>query len=160
MSQGYCCFVCWAMEKYRKKTKIKWWIKIARYFGLQYKPSTKAVKHWKIKVHTHSSAVPIFLRSWPLFQPVSPYLVRSLTRLCSIHRLCNRAGHSCRLLTRNKSPSTHWRDLCRLSFVFYRKKKHEPPHVTESVQLYFHWHWSKAIDLKYNMVQEPIVRSE
>ena len=159
MSQGYCCFVCWAMEKYRKKTKIKWWIKIARYFGLQYKPSTKAVKHWKIKVHTHSSAVPIFLRSWPLFQPVSPYLVRSLTRLCSIHRLCNRAGHSCRLLTRNKSPSTHWRDLCRLSFVFYRKK-HEPPHVTESVQLYFHWHWSKAIDLKYNMVQEPIVRSE
>lgn len=43
---------------------------------------------------TQSSAVPTFLRSSPLFQPVRPYLVRNLTRLCNMHRLWSKAGHS------------------------------------------------------------------
>ena len=36
---------------------------------------------------TQSSAVPKFLRSRGLFQPVRPYLVRNLIKLCNMHRL-------------------------------------------------------------------------
>ena len=69
---------------------------------------------------TQSSAVPKFLRSRGLFQPVSPYLVRNLIRLCNMHRLWSRAGHSWRLLTRIRSLSTHCRERCKLSLVFCR----------------------------------------
>lgn len=73
-------------------------------------------------IRTQSSAVPKFLRSMGLFQPASPYLVRNLTRLCNMHRLWSRAGHSARMLTRIRSPSTHWRERCKLSFVFCQRK--------------------------------------
>ena len=71
---------------------------------------------------THSSAVPTFMRSNPLFQPVSPYRVRNLTKLCNIQILWSTAGHSWRALTRNRSLSTHWSERCRLSFAFWKKQ--------------------------------------
>lgn len=76
---------------------------------------------WSV-ILTQSSAVPMFLRSIGLFQPVKPNLVRNRTKLCNIHRLWSRAGHSGRMLTRISSLSTHWRDRCKLSFVFCQRK--------------------------------------